>query len=77
MNLDDVIAAFERATPDRWFDYMQLERGLAGQLMIALDENGTAVYQIPEWDANGARIGTRTLTVRYSTRKGWQTDASK
>ena len=77
MDLDEVIKAFERATPDPWYDYMQLDRSLAGQLMIALDENGIATYQIPKSDKKGAKISNRILTVRYSMEKGWQVDADE
>lgn len=77
MDLDEVIKAFERATPDPWYDYMQLDRSLAGQLMIALDENGIATYQIPKSDKDGTKISNRTLTVRYSMEKGWQVDADE
>ncbi|MBT1172415.1 CRISPR-associated helicase Cas3' [Bifidobacterium sp. MA2] len=77
LDLDSVIGAFECATPERWYDYMQLDRSLAGQLMITLDESGTASYQVPLWDGNGGIMEYRTLRIQYSPQRGWQAYVDK
>lgn len=74
LNLDSVIGAMEAAVPDLWYDYMQTDRSLAGQLLVALNDQGNAVYEIPKKNDDGAIIGYTALTIHYSKEKGWQAD---
>lgn len=74
LNLDSVIGAMEAAVPERWYDYMQADRSLAGQLLVALDDQGSAAYEIPQKNDGGDIIGYTALTIHYSKEKGWQAD---
>ncbi|WP_094665004.1 CRISPR-associated helicase/endonuclease Cas3 [Bifidobacterium tissieri] len=70
-NLDAVINALECNTPQQWFDYMQQDRSLAGQLLIVLDGDGKAEYPIQVSGKDGETM--KTLRFQYSMTKGWVT----
>lgn len=69
-NLDAVIAELEspRNTPRQWFELMQQNRELSGQLPLILDPEGNATLRI-----NDARHRKTTqLSIHYSMEKGWE-----
>lgn len=70
LDLDAAIAAFECATPDQWYTYMNLNRKLNGQLVLVLDENGNAT--LPVETTSKSKTATKTMTIHYSVEKGWE-----
>lgn len=69
LNLDAVITAMEDSAPDEWFDLQQRCGALRGQLMVLLDPEGGATFDIS--DSHQGR-GRMVIRVHYSKTRGWE-----
>lgn len=75
-SVDAFIESLELAVPEQWRTYMSQDRNLEGQLLIVLDNDGNAVYEVRDKDKNDETI-VRTLRFRYSMEKGLMTDVEQ
>lgn len=72
-DINDVIAALERAAPQRWMTLMQDCPDLRGQLPIVLDASGKTVLPV-RYGKNDEYV--TQLFIKYSLEKGWEAHAN-